>query len=149
AELAVPGRLLVHVKGLGVELTGVLDDLLRGDLVAAEAMRLTDLDVLEVDEVAHAGVSGRRLSMVTPTMARTVSPFWLTISDRLRTKPIGVVRDGQASRISRLRVSVSPGRTGLSQRQESMPGDPAPAACSRCIAYTEIRIMIAQVCHPL
>ena len=53
--MALPGRLLVHVKGLGVELARVLDDLLRRDLVAAEAMCLTDLDVLEVDRGRSRG----------------------------------------------------------------------------------------------
>ena len=44
---------------------------------------------------------------------------------------------------------MSPGRTGLSQRHESMPGEPIARRLSRCMASTESRIMIAHVCQPL
>ncbi len=64
-------------------------------------------------------------------------------------KPIGLLREGQVSRTSVRPVSASPGRTGLSQRQESRPGDPVAAASSRRLASTERRIRSAQVCQPL
>jgi hypothetical protein len=98
--------------------------------VATEAMRLTDLDVLEWTRVAHAAVSGRRLSMVTPTTARTVS---LLVGHLHRLERSRSVSSGTAGLENLPReVSVSLGRTGFSQRQESMPGDPALAARSRC-----------------
>ncbi len=46
-------------------------------------------------------------------------------------------------------MSVSPGRTGLSQRQESTPGEPVVIASFRRASSTDSRIMIAQVCQPL
>ncbi len=112
-------------KGLGIELPGVFDDLLPGDLVASEPRRLTNLHVLEV---LHAGTpivaEGRRSYIVMPTTATTTSPRWLTISTRRRTKPMGRVFDGRVSSTSVRPASTSPGRTGRSQRQESRPGEP-------------------------
>jgi hypothetical protein len=87
--------------------------------------------------------------MVMPTMASTTSPCWLSASTRRRTKPMGLLREGQVSSTSVRPLRVSPGRTGLSQRQESRPGEPVAAASSRWLASTPRRIRIAQVCQPL
>src|SRR5262249_21008426 len=123
SEHALLRRLRVQVKGLRIKLSRKLDDLLGRDLVVAEAMRLPDQDVLEVDEIAHAGRSRRRYND-RPISESTISPRWLRSSMRLRTNPNGRVRDGQASSTRLRPVNVSPGRTGLSHRHESTPGEP-------------------------
>src|SRR5262245_21860671 len=136
------------MERLRVELSGVLDDLARGHFVAAEAVPLADDDVLEIDEIAHAAASRRRY-MVRPTTERTSSSRWFRSSTRLLTNPIGFVRDGHVSSTSAEPLSVSPGRTGLSHRPASTPGEPTVCAWARCPASADSRIMIAHVCQPL
>src|SRR5262245_24449201 len=106
-EQALLACLRIQVEGLRVELPRELDDLLGRDLVATEAMRLADQDVLPVDEIAHAGRS-RRWYMDRPISESTISPRWLTSSMRLRTNPNGRDRDGHASSTRLRPVSVSP-----------------------------------------
>src|SRR5262249_38295744 len=126
AEHALLRRLRVHVERLRIELPRKLDDLLGRDLVVTKTMRLPDQDVLEVDEIAHAGRS-RRSYIDRPISERTISPRWLSSSMRLRTNPNGRVLDGQVSSTTLRPVSVSPGRTGLSHLHESTPGEPVVA----------------------
>src|ERR1041384_3135813 len=121
AEQARLRRLLVQVEGLRIELARVLDDLLLRDLVAPEAHDVAHRDVLEVLHARAPGPSGRRRYMVMPTMASTTSPCWLSASTRRRTKPMGLLREGQVSSTSVRPLRVSPGRTGLSPRQEARP----------------------------
>src|SRR5918999_966263 len=55
---------------------------------------------------------------------RTSSPAWLLALERSRAMPrSGFEREGRTSRTSTRPTSVSPGRTGFSQRSSSMPGE--------------------------
>ena len=66
-----------------------------------------------------------------------------------RTTPrSGLLRERLASRTVTRTVSVSSGRTGLSQRNSSIPGEPRLALLDRYFA-TSRRIVIAAVCQPL
>ena len=59
----------------------------------------------------------------------TVTPSWLTISPRIRTVPrSGRRSDGVVSSTVSRPASVSPGRTGASQRSSSIPGEPCADA---------------------
>ncbi len=60
----------------------------------------------------------------------------------------GFEREGLTSRISSLASSVSPGRTGLSQRSSSMPGEPI-AAARPSMPSTNRRMKTQTVCQPL
>src|SRR5271166_7194845 len=79
----------------------------------------------------------------------TTSASWLSTSTRVRTMPrSGFERERLASRtVTRIR-STSPGRTGRTQRNSSMPGEPRLARLGRNRS-TRSRIMMVAVCHPL
>ena len=87
--------------------------------------------------------------MPQPSIVSTVSPFWFTACELLFTRP-ALGRDSEArdSSITRRNVMVSPGRTGLSQRTLSMPGDPMLAE-RPMVYWTMQRMAMQQVCQPL
>ena len=79
----------------------------------------------------------------------TTSPLWFSTSAKLCTTPCsGFERERRASVTVTRTLSTSPGRTGLTQRNSSMPGEARLDAGDRkCAAKS--RIIIAAVCHPL
>src|SRR5919205_855092 len=65
---------------------------------------------------------GLRPKIPIPFIVITTSPFWFSISPRVTRVPrSGLLREGRASRTVKRAVSVSPGRTGTSQRTSSTP----------------------------
>ena len=62
----------------------------------------------------------------------TTSPRWLVISLAVCTRPrSGFVRERLAAVTAMRSDNWSPGRTGASQRNSSMPGEPNPAVRGR------------------
>src|ERR687898_1210298 len=110
--------------------------------------RLLAEELLLAVSGAAAGHWDLRPKWPRDVIAITVTPSWFTISARIRIVPRSAfVADGVASSTVSRPVSVSPGRTGASQRSSSIPGEPRAAEPS--IASTYIRIQIAPVCQPL
>ena len=65
-------------------------------------------------------------------MEHTTSSFWFNTSQRNLTVPrVGSLPDGVCSSTVECRRNASPGRTGLSQRNSSSPGDPMQEVSSR------------------
>src|SRR5215204_3157009 len=76
--------------------------------------------------------SSRRAKRPRAFMVMTVSPRWFSTSEKRWTVPrLGSRVEGAVSRTVTRAVKVSPGRTGLSQRSSSTPGEPMAAARER------------------
>src|SRR5690242_14519861 len=76
--------------------------------------------------------AGRRRIMLMPLAVMTSSPFWFTACHASWMMPSsGLLLDGTFAAHSTQAESVSPGRTGFSQRISSMPGEPSAVRLSR------------------
>src|SRR5690606_32398655 len=150
AEIAVLCRFRIDMEGLRVELLRKGDDGVLREGMAAGIARGPDDDVLEILHLPprYAWFCGRRRYMPLACIVSTTSPFWLRISYRVVTIPrSGFDCDGRTSRTSPFRCSTSSGRTGLTQRSWSTPGEPMLAYWPITLS-TSRRIMMPAVCHP-
>src|SRR5450759_4365829 len=116
-------RRFVDMEELRVEALRERLDLVGGEGVAADRESIADLDFLEI---FHGRGSGwRRPSIEVVIIVVRQLPASSSTSNRNFVNPIsGRLLEGRlSSTVARMRIFV-PGRSGLSQRTSSMPGEP-------------------------
>ena len=119
--------------------------------IAEYFQRLPQAGVIAVHVRDNANLHGwlRRAIMFIGFRLMTIFPSWFSTSISVRTMPrSGLEREGVASSTETRMRSTSPGRTGCSQRNSSMPGEARLAAFGRKLSARS-RIIIAPVCQPL
>src|SRR5262249_49128015 len=118
-QMVGSAELLVEAARLHLEAEPLVGALSRVDAIDHDHHMIEPLH----RALAHAGL---RRTMLMPLVVITSSPFWLVICQcSWMTPSCGLLLDGTLAAHSTQPVSVSPGRTGLSQRSSSRPGEPS------------------------
>src|SRR5262249_22455414 len=156
--------LMVAEDRVGVPVSEDLHDLIRETVfvdAVAEADELVDIAedfqcpeqagpvAVHIRDDADFHAALRQAMIFIGFRLMATSPRWFSTSTSVRTMPrSGLERDRVAPRTVTRTRSTSPGRTGSSQRNSSMPGEARLAPLGRKLSASS-RIIRAAVCQPL